>query len=56
MATLAEIADHLDLSVSSVSALKRAGVIPEAPRAGHDLDAVRVAFIRKAISRHTLDA
>ena len=46
MATLADIADHLDLSVKSVSNLKRAGVFPEAQRAGHDLDAVRVAYIR----------
>ena len=46
MATLAEIADHLDLSVTSVSALKRAGVIPEAPRAGHNLGVCRVAYIR----------
>ncbi len=46
MATLADIADHLDLSVRSVSTLKRAGVFPEAQRAGHDLDAVRVAYIR----------
>ena len=46
MATLGDIADHLDLSVRSVSTLKRAGVFPEALRAGHDLDAVRVAYIR----------
>ncbi len=46
MATLAEIADHLDLSVTSVSALKRAGVIPAAGRGAHDLDAVRVGYIR----------
>ena len=46
MATLAEIADHLDLSVRSVSSLKRAGVIAAAGRGAHDLDAVRVSYIQ----------
>ena len=46
MATLAEIADHLDLSIRSVSTLKREGVIPAAGRGAHDLAAVRVGYIR----------
>ena len=46
MATLAEIADHLDLSVRSVSALKRSGIIPAARRGAHDLGAARVMYIR----------
>ena len=46
MATLAEIADHLDLSIRSVSTLKREGVIPAAGRGAHDLDAVRVSYIQ----------
>ena len=46
MATLAEIADHLALSVRSVSALKRSGIIPAARRGAHDLGAARVMYIR----------
>ncbi len=45
MATLAEIADHLDLSVRSVSSLKRSGILPDAGRGANDLDACRRAYI-----------
>ncbi len=46
MAKLAELATHLDLSVARVSQLKSAGILPDAPRGKHDLDACRVAYIR----------
>ncbi len=46
MAKLAELATHLDLSTTRVSQLKAAGILPDAPRGKHDLDACRVAYIR----------
>jgi len=45
MAKLAELADHLGLSVTRVSQLKSAGILPKAPRGKHDLDACRVAYL-----------
>ena len=45
MATLAEIADHLDLSIRSVSSLKRSGILPDAGRGTNDLDVCRRAYI-----------
>ncbi len=45
MATLAEIADHLDLSVRSVSGLKRSGILPDAGRGTNDLNVCRKAYI-----------
>ena len=45
MAKLAEVATHLDLSVARVSQLKSAGIMPDAPRGKHDLDACRKAYI-----------
>ena len=46
MAKLAEVATHLDLSLARVSQLKSAGILPDAKRGKHDLDTVRVAYIR----------
>ena len=46
MARLAEVATHLDLSLARVSQLKSAGILPDAKRGKHDLDTVRVAYIR----------
>ena len=46
MAKLAEVATHLDLSLARVSQLKSAGILPDAKRGKHDLDAVRVAYLR----------
>ncbi len=46
MAKLAEVATHLDLSLARVSQLKSAGILPDAKRGKHDLNAVRVAYIR----------
>ena len=45
MATLADIADHLDLSVRSVSGLKRSGILPDAGRGANDLTVCRKAYI-----------
>lgn len=47
MATLKQVGEHLDLSVSSVSEMVRDGVIPPSKGPGGlDLDACRVAYIR----------
>ena len=45
MAKLSELAAHLGLSVTRVSQLKSAGVLPDAPRGRHDLDACRTAYL-----------
>ena len=45
MAKLAELADHLGLSVARISQLKSAGILPDAPRGKHDLDACRAAYL-----------
>ena len=45
MAKLADLAAHLGLSVTRVSQLKTAGILPDAPRGKHDLDASRGAYL-----------
>ena len=45
MAKLAELAAHLGISPTRISQLKTAGILPEAPRGKHDLDACRVAYL-----------
>ncbi len=45
MAKLAELATHLGLSTTRVSQLKAAGILPDARRGKHDLDACRVAYL-----------
>ena len=46
MAKLSEIAAHLDLSVTRVSQLVTAGILPKAPRGKHDLDACRASYLK----------
>jgi phage terminase Nu1 subunit (DNA packaging protein) len=47
LATLKQVGEHLDLSVSSVSEMVRDGVIPPSKGPGGlDLDACRIAYIR----------
>ncbi len=45
MAKLSDLADHLGLSVARISQLKSAGILPDAPRGKHDLDACRAAYL-----------
>ena len=46
MAKLSDLADHLGLSVARISQLKSAGILPDAPRGKHDLDACRCAYLK----------
>ena len=47
MATVAELAKHLDLSMARVGQLQLADVLPRSKgRSGLDLDGCRVAYIR----------
>jgi len=45
MSKLTEVAEHLGLSLTRVSQLVTAGILPEAPRGKHDLDASRAAYL-----------
>ena len=46
MASMAEVAAHLDLSEESIRKLKRQNVLPSPPRGQMDLDECRTAYIR----------
>ena len=45
MSKLTEVAEHLGLSLTRVSQLVTAGILPESPRGKHDLDACRTAYL-----------
>lgn len=47
MASQQDIADHLGISQSAVSALVRADVFEKRPRGGFDLDECRTAYLRR---------
>lgn len=46
MATIVDVAQHLDVDSRSVSEMLSRGILPKAERGQHDLDVCRVAYLR----------